>query len=62
VWPCWIRRGVVGGSVSLEVGFEVSKVQARPISSLFLLPVDLDVEFSAPGPAPYLPMCYPLWW
>ena len=48
--------------MSLEVGFEVSKVQARPISSLFLLPVDLDVEFSAPGPAPYLPMCYPLWW
>ena len=35
--------------MSLEVGFEVSKVQARPSVSLFLLPVDLYVVFLAPS-------------
>ena len=42
-----IRRcGLVGGSVSQEVGFEVSKAQPRSSVSLFLLPVDPDVKFS----------------
>jgi hypothetical protein len=31
-----LRCGLVGGSVSLEVGFEVSDAQARPSASLFL--------------------------
>jgi hypothetical protein len=44
------RCGPVGGSVSLEAGFGVSGAQARPSASLslFLLPVDTDVEISAP--------------
>ena len=43
------RSGLVGGSVSLGMGFEVSNAQARPSVSLslFLLPEDLDVELSA---------------
>ena len=48
------RGGLVGGSVSLEVDFEVSKAQARPSGSLSL-PVDPGVELSAPSPAPCLP-------
>ena len=40
-----IRRcGLVGRGVSLGVGFGISNAQARPSFSLFLLPVDLDVE------------------
>jgi hypothetical protein len=34
----------LGGSVSLEVGFEVSEAQARPSGSIFLLPADADAE------------------
>jgi hypothetical protein len=30
VWPCWSRYGLVGGSVSLGMGFKVAKVNARP--------------------------------
>lgn len=33
--------------MSLGVGFDFSKVQARPIASLFLLSVEQDVKFSA---------------
>ena len=44
--------------VSLGMGFEVSRVQARPSGSLFLLPVGLDVEFSTISPAPCLPECH----
>lgn len=42
--------GLIGGSVSLEVGFEVSKspFQAQTLS---LLAVDLDRQLSAPSPA-----------
>lgn len=41
------------------MGFEVSKSQARPSGSLFLLPVDPDVELLAPL-APCLPVAmYP---
>lgn len=39
------RGGFAGGNASLEVGFGGSKAQVRPSGSLFLLPVDLDVEF-----------------
>jgi hypothetical protein len=58
-----IRRcGLVGVGVAfLEeirhwgVGFEVSDAQAKPsVSPLFLLPVDPDVELSAPFPTPCL--------
>jgi hypothetical protein len=39
--------GIVGGGVSLAMDFEISRVQAKPSNSLFLLPVMLDVELSA---------------
>jgi hypothetical protein len=49
--------GLVGKSISLEVGFEVSEAPARSSDSLFLLlSVVPDVELSAP-PAPCLPGC-----
>ena len=44
--------------MSLGLGFEVSEAQARPSISLFLLPDNLDVELSAPLPAPCLPVCH----
>jgi hypothetical protein len=37
------------------MGFEVSKAQATPNVTLFLLPLDLDIEFSGTSPAPCLP-------
>ena len=36
--------------MSLGLGFGISIAQARPSVSLFLFPVDPDVEFSAPSP------------
>lgn len=42
VWPFW-RKYVTRG-----VGFGVSNAQTRPSVSLFMLPVDPDVELSAP--------------
>ena len=55
-WGC----GLVGGSMSLRVGFEVSKAQASPrVSlSLFQLPVDLDIELTAIFLTPCLPLCH----
>lgn len=50
-------HGLVGGSVSLQVGFGVSKTQARPRVSRFLMPAHLDVELSAHSPTPCLPEC-----
>jgi hypothetical protein len=41
--------------VSWRVGFEISKAQARPCVSLFLLPVDLNVKLSATSLALCLP-------
>lgn len=41
------RYDFVGGSVSLGVGFEVSKAQARPNDFLSLLPLNADGELSA---------------
>jgi hypothetical protein len=57
LWPCWSRCGGVGGSVSLEAGFEVSDAHARPNVShlLFLLPANAVVKPSATLPAPCLP-------
>lgn len=53
-----IRKwALVGRSVSLKVGSEVSKAQVRPSVSLFLLPVDLDIELLATSPAPCLTAC-----
>ena len=52
--------GLVGGSVLLYVlDFEVLYAQAMlsVVHSLVLLPVDQDVELSAPSPAPCLPEC-----
>jgi hypothetical protein len=45
----------VGGSTSLGVRFEVSKAQARPSVSLFMLPADLDIEISSTSPVLRLP-------
>jgi hypothetical protein len=39
------------------VAFKVSRAQTRPNGSLFLLPVDLDVEFFASSLVPCLPAC-----
>ena len=37
VWPCWSRRGFVGGSCHWGwVGFEVSDAQDRPCLSVYL--------------------------
>ena len=41
------RYGLVGGSVSLLVGFEVSEAYVRLRDSRFLLPVDSDIDLSA---------------
>jgi len=38
------------------VGFGVSNAQAQPSVSLFLLPADADVEFSATSQAPWAAM------
>ena len=51
VWLCGSRCGLVGGSMSLGMGFEVLK-------AFFLLPVDPDVELSATSPASCLPACH----
>lgn len=41
-----------------EVGFRVLKAQSSPSFSLFLLPADLDVDFSTTSPAPCFLACY----
>lgn len=46
------RYGSVGGSMSLGVASELLKAQARPSVSLFLLPVDPNVELSIPVSVP----------
>ena len=57
--PCWSRCGLVRGSVSLwKQAFEVlnaqgmPSVRTHPVSSC--LPLNQDVELSAPSPAPCL--------
>lgn len=51
VWPCWGECGLDRGSVSLRVGFAISRAQPRSCVSLFLLPVDPDLELSSTSPA-----------
>lgn len=47
--------GLVGGSISLELGFEVSRVQVRlSVCFFLLLPLHVDRELSATSPAPFL--------
>lgn len=50
--------GLVEGSMSLRMGFEVSKAQARLDGSLFLLSKDPDVKLSATCPARCLSACH----
>lgn len=57
VWPCWNRRGFVGGSVLLGEDFEVSEAHAKPKVSLFLLPANPGAELSVPYPVPFLSVC-----
>jgi hypothetical protein len=53
-----VKCDLVGRSMSLEAGFEVSDAQAMPSVTLFLLPANPDVELSATCVAPCLPVCY----
>ena len=52
------RHGLLGGSMSLGVGFELSKAHTGPGFFLSLLPANQDVKLSAVSPAPYPPMCF----
>ena len=52
------RYSLIGGSMPLGMGFEVSKSPFQAQSFSLLLPVDLDVEFLATSLAPCLPGCY----
>jgi hypothetical protein len=51
------KCGLVGECMSLELGTEVSKPQARISVALFLLSGDLEVKLSAPSATPGLPVC-----
>lgn len=51
------RYSLIGGMMPQEVGSDVSEAQARPRSSLFLLPEDPDVELLAIFLAPFQPTC-----
>jgi hypothetical protein len=42
MWPYSSRCGLIGGNVSLGMGFEILEAQAKSSVSLVLLPVDLD--------------------
>ena len=54
-----IRRcGLVGGSVSIRVGFEVSDAHTRLNFCLFLLLANPDVDILTLFRAPGLPVCY----
>ena len=52
LWPCW-KKCVM----NLEVSAAQAKLNAA--RCLFLLPVDPDIDLSAPSPAPCLPACQP---
>lgn len=51
------KCGLVEGSMSLLVSFDLSRSQSRPIA-LLLLSLDPDVELLAACPAPSLPARY----
>lgn len=52
---CWGGCGLVEGNVSLARDF---KAKAKPRASHCFLPVDLDIEVSAPSPPPCLSACH----
>lgn len=55
---CDLVGGVAfGRPASRRVGFEVSRTQARPRDSLFLLSAGEGVDLSATSPADCLPVC-----
>ena len=55
MWLCGNRCGLVGGSMSLGWALEFQKPEPVPVSlSLFLLPMDLEVQFSTMFPVPGL--------
>ena len=51
-------KALLEEGVTMDAGFEVSKTQARPSISLFLLPVDQDVKLSATSATFFLPVCH----
>jgi len=51
VWPCW-------GKCVTGVGSEVSDAQARPSVALSSCCLQIQIELSAPSPAPCLPLCH----
>ena len=51
VWSYWSGCGLVRGRMSLRWALGVSKAQVRPSDSLFLLPLDPEIELSATMPA-----------
>lgn len=46
MWACWRSHGIVGGDVSLDLGFEVSDVLTRASVCLCMLPVDKNMALS----------------
>lgn len=56
----WLHRyGLVGGSVSLWVGFEVSAAQTRPsVPQSLLIAFRSGIEFSVTSPAPSMAVCH----
>lgn len=59
---CWSYCGLVEQSVSLGEGFRVSNTLSRPRIIFFLLPLVLDIDFSAASPSPCLLVCFlPRW-
>ena len=55
-WPCWSRRGLVGGTVSLWVGF-AQELKPGPVSLSLPAAYHPDVQLSATSPGPGLPLC-----
>ena len=58
MWPRWSGCGLVGESVSMEAGFDVSDSTMASDTILLLLPVDQHVELPVASLAPCLPVCH----
>jgi hypothetical protein len=56
-WRGFRRHALVGGYVSLGVDFRVSESHINSRVTLFLMPVDPDVELSNTPPATCLHVC-----
>ena len=56
MWPYRESMALLKEVCHLGVGFEISEAQARPKSSLSLLPVNPDLEVLATSPASCLPV------